>query len=248
MPGDALINVIVADGHTLTRFGLAAFVEGEDGLRLVGETGDEEELVRLVRDRRPDLVILDLNLAGAADSFGVCCRLKASTYPPRVLVHTSYNFTETAATCLLRADAHVHKDASRARLASAIRRVARRPTRGPKRPDGVARVFDADTRPGVRLTAKEREITAMMFRHGTNTEIAEVLHLSLPTVKTHVRNVLRKLGVRSRAELFAQLLLGTSKSPRGRLRGAVRDGSDPGSGHTHTRDTLANFVGATREG
>lgn len=199
---DAPISVVVGDGHTLTRLGIATFLEGEDDLRLVGETGEEGELLRLARDRRPDLVILDLNLDGGPDKFGICYKLKALADPPRVLVHTSYDFTDEAAACLLAAEAHLRKDACCAVFAATVRRVVDGWRRAPERAGRVQDALRADVGPVDRLTRKEREVAAMMLEHRSNSEMALALHVSLPTVKTHVRSILRKLGVKNRRELF----------------------------------------------
>lgn len=204
------IKVLVADGHTLTRLGMTAFVENEGGLLLVGDTGDEGELIRLVQERRPDIVILDLNLTGGSDRFGICCKLKALTRAPRILVYSAYNFSDEVASCLLMADAYVGKDVCCQWLTAAIHRIGVGYARHPGEVFGGHGDVSGGLGGGARLTAKEREIATMMFSHRSNTEIAATLHLSLPTVKTHVRNVLRKLGADSRAELFARILLGVS--------------------------------------
>lgn len=206
--GSPPAHVVVADGHTLTRLGVAAFVENEDDLRLVGETGREEELLRLVRDLGPSLVILDMNLDGGPDRFGICCRMKAMAHPPRVLAHTAHELSDDAAACLLAADAHVHKGACRAIFAATVRRLVSGTPRAPGTAESVPDVLGAGARPTHPLTDKERQIAAMMLLRYSNPEMARALHVSLPTVKTHVRSILRKLGAKNRRELLGPQALG----------------------------------------
>jgi NarL family two-component system response regulator LiaR len=173
-------------------------------MSVVGEAEDGEGAVGLAEALRPDLVVLGLNLAGEPDGIEVCRELKVLPLPPRVLVHTAYNFADDVASCLLAgADGFVHKSVGHGRLLEAMRRVAagaRVWMPGERVGEPRSRI---DAAPGgVELTPKEREILAQLVRGHPNAEIARRLYLSLPTVKTHVRSILRKFGARSREDLL----------------------------------------------
>lgn len=196
------MKVLVVDGHPAMRLGLKGLLGVTGDMWVVGETGDGCEALDIVKDVNPQLVIVGLNLVGEPDGVEVCWRLKALPRPPRVLVHTSYNFTADVSSCLLAgADGYLHKSACCEEFLAAIRRTARGerawsiggggPRRGAGTPEGR-----------VCLTPKEREILLLMLRGFSNAEMTEKLYLALPTIRTHVRNILRKLGAKNRRELF----------------------------------------------
>lgn len=102
--------MILADGHPAMLYCLRGLVEAADGMELAAETGDGDEVVSLVKEETPDLVVLALNLTGETDGITVCQVLKTLPRPPRVLVFTAYNFEDDVASCLLAgADSYLHK-------------------------------------------------------------------------------------------------------------------------------------------
>lgn len=199
------MKVVIADGHPTTRLGIKSLLLTTEA-SVVGEVDDGEELVRLVEETKPDLVILDLNLDGEVDGPEICRRTKASGLnPPRVLVHTANDSAEEVSSCLLAgADSCLPKWAVNRELLDAIQRTA-----------AGERVWNLDdliavgersracSKPdGGRLTPREREVVGLVLRRYSNARIAEEMHVSQTTVKTHVRNILGKLGLKSRWELF----------------------------------------------
>lgn len=197
------MKVLLADGHPTTRLGIKSLLLMTDA-RVVGEAGDGREALRLVEETMPDLVILGLNLTGEVDGVEACRRMKDLPKPPRVLVHAAYNLSGYVSVGLLgEADGYLHKRAYPQKLLDAIHRTAageRVWLSGDAH--GESR-FRMHTTPGESdLTQKEREVLALMLRRCTNAEIARKLYLSLPTVKTHVRNILRKTGAKNRKDLF----------------------------------------------
>lgn len=199
-----MTRIVVADGHPTMRLGISCVLGAADDMSIVGETGEGGEILGLVEQERPCLVVLGLNLAGEPDGIEACRRLKALPEAPRVLIHAAYNFTEDVSSCLLAgADGYLHKDHCCRHLLDAVRRIAAG--------EPIWRLGGAMDEPGARLyatplgnrlTPREREIAALVLRDCPNAEIAERHNLSLPTVKTHVRSVLRKLGVKNRRELL----------------------------------------------
>lgn len=200
------MKVLIADGHPITRLGIKSLLLMTDA-RVVGEAGDGGEALRLVEETRPDLVIMDLNLQGEVDGAEVCRRTKSvGPRPPRVLVYTSGESAEEVSSCLLAgADGCLPKRAVNEELLDAIRRAAAGERVWDLEELVASEVPKSRLRPepkDARLTPKEREVVGLMLRRYTNARIAEELHLSLPTVKTHVRNILGKLGLKSRWEIF----------------------------------------------
>jgi CheY-like chemotaxis protein len=94
------MEVVIVDGHPTMRLGLKGLLLATD-VRVVGETGDGEEALRLVREARPELVLLGLNLTGGTDGIEVCRRIKDLSEPPRVLIHTDHDFTDDVWSCLV---------------------------------------------------------------------------------------------------------------------------------------------------
>jgi DNA-binding NarL/FixJ family response regulator len=103
------LRVIIADGHPAMRLGMKGLLLNTEVL-VVGEAGEGDAALRLAEDLRPDLVTGGLNLVGEADSIDCCRHLKDLPMPPKVLVHTTYNFTGDVSSCLLAgAASYVHK-------------------------------------------------------------------------------------------------------------------------------------------
>jgi DNA-binding NarL/FixJ family response regulator len=199
------LRVLIVDDHPSVRLGLKALLEQAAGVEVVGEAGDAAGAVELTAKLEPDLVVLDLRLQGEVSGAEVCRSIKDLPDPPRVLIHTAYNTADdvTAAT-LAGADGYVHKSAGRAEFLEVMRRVA-----------SGEHVWDvsveARTAESLRrgeaakvesLTRKEREVLLLMLRRYSNAEIARELYVGLPTVKTHVGSIMRKLGIKRRKELF----------------------------------------------
>lgn len=194
----------MVDDHPAVRLGLRTLLQQLGDVEIVGEAGDAGEAVRLAAQLRPDVVILDLRLRGATSGVDACRGIKELPHPPRVLIHTAYNTAEdvTAAT-LAGADGYVHKGAEQIGIVEAVRRI-----HGGERlwavnvePTAPAFRLDEATK-GASMTPKEKEVFLLMLRRYSNAEIARELFVSLPTVKTHVGNVMRKLGIKRRKELF----------------------------------------------
>lgn len=194
-------RIVVADGHPAMRLGLRGLLDGA-GMRVVGESGEGGEVMRLVEQECPDLVVLGLNLECGMDGMGVCQRIKALPDPPSVLIHAALDLADEVSWCLLAgADGYLHKSACCEQILDAVGRVAA----GERvwHPKDAVRGMVPCFRPTSHdLTAREREVLGLVLRGCSNAEVAGRLYLSVPTVKTHVRSILRKLGARSRKELF----------------------------------------------
>ncbi|GAA4395293.1 response regulator transcription factor [Actinomadura sp. NPDC048032] len=203
------LSVLVADDQALLRGSFRVLIDTAPGLRTVGEAGTGAEAVELAARERPDVVLMDVRMP-EMDGIEATQRICADIPGVRVLILTTFDL-DTYVYSALRAGASgfLLKDTPPADLLSAIRVVAsgesllapsvtrrliaefvRRP--GPAQPPPAA----LDT-----LTEREREVLALIARGLSNTELAEHLHLSPATVKTHIGHLLAKLHARDRAQL-----------------------------------------------
>lgn len=200
------IRVLVVDDHPVVRQGLRVFLDLQDDLNVVGEASDGSEVVGLVDELRPDVVLLDLKMPGV-DGVETLRLLRDRPDAPRVLVVTS--FTDPASVVpALRAGAagYVYKDVAPEALAQGIRSV--HAGHALLAPDVATLLASGEPQDKglADLTEREREVLAELARGRSNREIARGFVLSEKTVKTHVSNILMKLGVadRTQAALYAQ--------------------------------------------
>jgi DNA-binding NarL/FixJ family response regulator len=195
------ITVLIADDHPVVRQGLAVLLEVQDDIDLVGEASDGQAAVRMTMEQTPDVLLLDLKLPGI-DGLGVLNELRARGARTRVLVLTS-GASPTGPALALQAGAagFLYKDVDPDALVRAIRSVHDGHTvLASDAADLVAARPRADSR-GIRsLTAREREVLAMLADGRSNREIARLLSVSEKTVKAHVSAILAKLGVADRTQ------------------------------------------------
>lgn len=173
-------------------------------MELIAETGDGDEAIRLAKSERPDLVVLALNLAEGADGILACRILKSLHNSPRVLIFTGYNYSEDISSCLLaEADSYLHKRYGCGEVLDVMRRTAggERIWRTGGRV-GDERSHSQKTSSGEKLTKAECEVVALVIRRLSDEEIAEETHVSVCTVKTHMRSIFRKLNIKHRWELY----------------------------------------------
>jgi len=197
-------TVLVVEDHPIVRVGLRSLLESEPDLSVIGEATSYREALTLQSELSPDLVIVPLRLGGQLNGVSLCRELVESVPSVRVLVYSAFNSAEDASAAFLSgAHSFVHKAEEADRLVDAVRQtIAGRRVYllGAEVGESVARLRGTASQAG--LTTRESEVLALMLQHLTNAQIAEELVVELPTVKTHVRNVLAKLGISSRRELF----------------------------------------------
>jgi DNA-binding NarL/FixJ family response regulator len=205
-----VIRVLIADDHAVVRQGLRTFLELQDDIEVVGEAADGEQALAAVAQLGPDVVLMDLVMP-RLDGVAAIERLRKLAPATRAIVLTSF-LDEDKVLPAVRAGAagYLLKDVEPAELVRAIRMVDA--GEALLHPVVAARLLreiagDAGTRAErhERLTAREREVLGLLARGRANKAIAFELGVAEKTVKTHVGNILGKLGLsdRTQAALYA---------------------------------------------
>jgi DNA-binding NarL/FixJ family response regulator len=204
---DTVIRLVVVDDDDLVRSGLAAILDLEPDIEVVGQGADGVDVPALVSRSRPDVVLMDVRMP-RVDGIAATARLTGRPEGPAVVVITTFDSDEAVHDALLAgARGFVLKRARPEELVAAVRTVAR--TDSLVFPDAIRRVATTrrtTTEPAwaQRLTAREREVLTHVARGRTNAEIAESLVVSVETVKSHLRSLLAKSGSRHRTELVVR--------------------------------------------
>jgi NarL family two-component system response regulator LiaR len=195
------IRVLVVDDHTMVRRGLATFLKAFDDLELAGEAASGQAAVQLCAQLQPDVVLMDMVMP---DMDGAAATRLIRKHSPSVQVLTLTSFKEEILVqSALQAGAigYLLKDVSADELAQAIRAAhAGRSTLSPEAAQALVHAVSQPPAPGIDLTERERAVLALMVEGLNNTQIAARLTVSPSTVKSHVSNILSKLGVSSRTE------------------------------------------------
>ena len=198
------IRVLVVDDHPMVRQGLVTFLMAFDDLELAGEAENGEAAIQLCIRHQPDVVLMDLVMP-EMDGATATRRIRQKCPAVQVLALTSYK-DQTLVRNALQAGAigYLLKDVSADELAQAIRLAhAGRATFSPEATQALVQPVSQSPTPGFDLTERERAVIALMVEGLNNTQIAAKLVVSRSTIKTHVSNILSKLGVASRAEAVA---------------------------------------------
>lgn len=195
---------MLVEDHPIVRLGIKTVIDAQPDMAVAGEAETIAEAVQQARALAPDLVILALRLEGELRGIEICREIKNLPQAPAVLVYSSFNRGEdVSASFLAGSDSFVYKGAPSARLLASVRDTLagkRVWITGVEPKDQSSRLRRSVEDSG--LTAREREVLGFMLQRYTNSAIADELYIELPTVKSHVRSILRKLGLASRRELF----------------------------------------------
>src|SRR5512138_30910 len=195
------IHVMLVDDHTMVRRGLATFLKIFDDLQLVGEAENGEAAVCLCAEALPDVILMDMVMPDMDGA--VATRLIRQQFPQvQVIALTSFKEGDLVKNTLeAGAIGYLLKDVSADELARAIRAAhAGRATLSPEAAQALVETANQPRAPGLDLTERELEVLALMVEGLNNTQIAGRLTVGSSTVKSHVSNILSKLGVTSRTE------------------------------------------------
>jgi len=197
--GEKEITVVLADDHNVIRTGLRAMLEGEVDLRVIGEAGDAPTAQKLVRDRRPDVLVLDLQMPGAEPASDVPALREE--VPGTAIVVLTMQSDPRRARDLLRAGAsgYVLKQAAERQLTAAIRAAAAGGSYIDPELGGQVAQLGVD--PLESLGDRDRELLRLLALGHTNREIGEKLYLSVRAVEVNRAKLLEKLDLETRPEL-----------------------------------------------
>jgi DNA-binding NarL/FixJ family response regulator len=209
-----MTTVVIVDDQGMVRSGFRSLLDSEPDLEVVGEAANGEEAVEVVGRLAPDVTLMDIRMP-VLDGIAATRAIVEAGVATRILVLTTFDLDEHVFQALRAgASGFLLKDAPAEELAAAIRVVARGESL--LAPGVTRRVIDAFVLHGgraaapspaphlARLTPRELEVLGLLARGLSNLDIAERLFVSEATVKTHVSNVLSKLGLRDRVQAVIQ--------------------------------------------
>ncbi|MGD8866860.1 MAG: response regulator transcription factor [Gemmatimonadales bacterium] len=200
------IRVLIADDHGILRAGLRSLLDSASETEVVGEARDGEEALRLAKELRPDVLLVDISMPGAS-GIEIARRLRGTLPETRVLILTVHE-DQSLIREAIRAGAagYIIKRAVESELFNAIAAVQRGELY--VHPAVTRALLEEDSRdersashPGVQLTPRETEVLRLIGDGYTNSQMAELLHIGVRTVETHRANLMGKLGLHSRVEL-----------------------------------------------
>jgi DNA-binding NarL/FixJ family response regulator len=197
------VRILIADDDSLVRSGLRAIIDAEDDLTVVAEAGDGSEVVPLVRQQQPDLVLMDVRMPQVDGLQATRHLLDTLAEPPKILVVTTFENDEYVYEALRAgASGYMLKRARPAEMLQAVRLVAAGDSLlFPAAIRGLAARHGArSARASLPVTDREAEVLRLMAAGLSNAEIAGRLFVGTETVKTHVGSILAKLGARDRTQ------------------------------------------------
>ncbi|GAA2775795.1 response regulator transcription factor [Nonomuraea dietziae] len=205
-----MTRLVLVDDDPMVRTGLRLILGGDPGLEIVGEAGDGLRAMAVVRDLRPDVVLMDIRMP-VQDGLTTTELMLARPHPPRILILTTFDADDMVLRALeLGASGFLLKDTPPPKMIEAVHAVANgEPVLSPS---VVHQVIAAATgrheprrpearRELARLTEREREVAIEVARGSSNAEIAERLHMSVATVKANVTRIFAKLETDNRVHV-----------------------------------------------
>lgn len=188
------IRILVADDHPLLREGLSAMIAGQPDMALVAEAENGEQAVKAFREHRPDITLMDVRMPtmGGIDAIAA---IRAEFPQARIIVLTTYTGDAQALRAIKAgASGYLLKSMLRKELVDTIRSVHA----GRRRISADIASEMAEHSADDELTSRERDVLALVAAGNANKEVASRMGISEETVKTHMKNVLTKLGARDR--------------------------------------------------
>lgn len=192
----AKIRILLADDHLIVRMGIASILSFEKDMELVGETDNGADAVRLAHELKPDVVVMDLKMPKLSGA-DATMRIHAADPEVKVLMLTTFGTSAElkkamdggAAGALL-------KNSSQTEIIAAIRKVAA----GSRVVSGEIQHSVDDMKSVPEMSQRQLEILNLIAKGFSNREIADILGVSLETVKDHIKKILLRMGATSRTE------------------------------------------------
>ncbi|GEN34935.1 MULTISPECIES: response regulator [Aneurinibacillus] len=199
------IKVLLIDDHEMVRMGLVAFLSTEDGIEVVGEACSGAEGLKIAEQTKPDVILMDLVMEGM-DGIETTRRMKLIHPEGKVIVLTSFIDDEKVYPVIeAGAFSYILKTARAQEIAQAIRQAyCGQPVLEAQVAGKIMSRFRQRTTeeapPHEQCTNRELEVLCLLGQGKSNQEIADELYIGIKTVKTHVSNILSKLGVEDRTQ------------------------------------------------
>ena len=196
------IRIALADDHPVFRDGVRQLLSLEPDLEVVAEANDGEEVIGILQEARPDVLLLDLSMPGL-DGHTTLCKLRTETFSTKIIVLTASEDQDQHVRAVgYGASAVVLKQMATELLTASIRRVYE----GEVWLDGgmtaaIMKSLGGPSSADVALTTRQREVVELVAQGCTNGQIANSLFVSEQTVKNHLHQITGKLGVSGRVEL-----------------------------------------------
>jgi len=200
------LRIVLADDHGLVRAGLRALLSELPGVEIVAEAGDGQEALKVIRELRPDVALLDVSMPGL-NGLEVAARVVKEHPRTKVIIVSMHGDDESVRRALLAGAAgYLLKHSDRGELEMALRAVARGDTwLSPAVSKKVVAAFAEAARPSAEglgvLTPRQREVLQLIAEGHSSKEIAHRLGLSLKTVETHRTELMERLGIHGVAGL-----------------------------------------------
>ncbi|MEH1868926.1 MAG: response regulator transcription factor [Nostoc sp.] len=202
MSQSATIRVLLVDDHAIVRQGLAAMIENEPDMTVVGQAGDGQEAIAFYRQLQPDITLMDLrmpHMSGVDATIAICAEFTHA----RIIVLTTYDGDEDIYRALRAgAKGYLLKDAEPEALLNAIHIVHSGQQYIPS--EVAAKLVQRMNNP--ELSDREREVIHLMVDGLSNHDIGVALNITESTVKFHVNRILSKLGVSDRTQAVVTAL------------------------------------------
>jgi two-component system nitrate/nitrite response regulator NarL len=205
--GPDLVRVVIADDHPLYRAALTDVIEGGEGMTVVAAAEDGRDAFALIRRELPTVALLDVRMP-IWDGPAVARRIERDGLPTRVLFLSEYGGGETVYRALSAGGSgYLSKAATGEEIRQAVMRVARgEEVLAAEAGQGLVGRIRTQAGDGPALSAREREILQGVAAGRSAREMAEDLHLAVPTIKTHLQHIYGKLGVSDRGSAVAEAM------------------------------------------
>jgi DNA-binding NarL/FixJ family response regulator len=216
-PSDGPIRVLIVDDHVIVREGLREILDSQEGIVVVGDVGDSGGAVALAAEKRPDVVILDIQIPGD-DVTVTVNRIREITPDTKIIILSMYEGPRLLQKLLAAGvRGYLVKSVHRDDLVSAVRSVSAEDGRVVLKVSAASLAHAVGPSAGV-LSERERDVLELTARALSNAQIASRLNLTEATVKRHLRNIFVKLGAVSRIDavnkaVAASLISGTERDP-----------------------------------